>query len=42
MNAYIDVSDSGIGLPVAELDNVVEEYYQLDNPVRDRRKGLDL
>ena len=24
------------------MDNVFEEYYQLDNPVRDRRKGLGL
>lgn len=40
--ARITVSDTGVGIPEDELDNVFEEYYQLDNPVRDRRKGLGL
>ena len=38
----IDVSDTGIGIPESALDTIFEEYFQLDNPVRDRRKGLGL
>ncbi len=40
--AHISVSDTGIGIPHDDLDKVFEEYYQLDNQVRDRRKGLGL
>ncbi len=40
--ARIAVSDTGIGIPKDEVDKVFEEYYQLDNQVRDRRKGLGL
>ncbi len=40
--ARIAISDTGIGIPKDEVDKVFEEYYQLDNPVRDRRKGLGL
>lgn len=36
------VQDTGIGIPEEALDKVFEEYYQLDNPVRDRHKGLGL
>ncbi len=38
----INVSDSGIGISEDALERVFEEYYQLDNPARDRRKGLGL
>jgi PAS domain S-box-containing protein len=38
----ISVQDTGVGMPSEELDKIFEEYYQLDNPVRDRRKGLGL
>jgi PAS domain S-box-containing protein len=38
----ISVSDTGVGIDESELDRVFEEYYQLDNPARDRRKGLGL
>ncbi|MCH9672830.1 MAG: PAS domain S-box protein [Gammaproteobacteria bacterium] len=38
----IAVSDTGRGIPDAQLDRVFEEYFQLDNPVRDRKKGLGL
>ncbi len=41
-SARISVSDTGIGIPEAELDNVFEEFYQLNNPVRDRQRGLGL
>ncbi len=38
----ISVSDTGVGMPQNELDKIFNEYYQLDNPGRDRRKGLGL
>lgn len=38
----ISVSDTGVGISEDEIDNVFQEYYQLDNPIRDRRKGLGL
>jgi PAS domain S-box-containing protein len=40
--ARITVSDTGVGIPEEALKRVFDEYYQLDNPVRDRRKGLGL
>ncbi len=40
--AKIAISDTGVGITEEELDKVFEEYHQLDNPVRDRRKGLGL
>ncbi len=40
--ARIAVTDTGIGMPAESLDKVFDEYYQLDNDVRDRRKGLGL
>jgi signal transduction histidine kinase len=38
----ISVSDTGIGISEAEQEKVFEEFYQIDNPERDRRKGLGL
>jgi PAS domain S-box-containing protein len=38
----IEVRDTGIGIPEEAIDTIFEEYFQLDNPVRDRRKGLGL
>jgi len=38
----IYVSDTGIGIPADALDDVFSEYYQLNNPERDRGKGLGL
>ncbi len=40
--AQISVADTGVGIAASDLENVFEEYYQLDNSVRDRRKGLGL
>jgi two-component system, sensor histidine kinase len=40
--ARISVSDTGIGIPEEALEQIFEEYYQLGNPGRDRRKGLGL
>jgi PAS domain S-box-containing protein len=39
---HIEVRDTGIGIPETSLDTIFDEYFQLDNPVRDRRKGLGL
>lgn len=38
----IAVSDTGIGIRPEVLSQIFEEYYQVDNPHRDRRKGLGL
>jgi PAS domain S-box-containing protein len=38
----IDINDTGIGMPADKLDTVFEEYYQLDNPARERKRGLGL
>lgn len=38
----VDIIDSGKGIPSLELDNIFSEFYQLNNPERDRNKGLGL
>lgn len=38
----IDVVDTGIGIPTAAQESIFDEYFQLDNPVRQRNKGLGL
>ena len=38
----IVVGDSGIGIPAGERARIFDEYYQVDNVARDRRKGLGL
>jgi signal transduction histidine kinase len=40
--ACISVEDTGRGIPAAEQAMVFEEFYQVDNPERDRTKGLGL
>ncbi len=41
-NALIAVTDTGVGIPEDALETIFEEYIQLDNPIRDRSKGLGL
>ncbi len=41
-NLQITVTDEGPGIPLDEQTHVFLEYYQLDNPERDRSKGLGL
>jgi len=36
------VKDTGMGIPLDEQHAVFDEYYQLNNPERDRTKGLGL
>ena len=38
----IEIWDTGIGIPKSELDNVFEEFYQINNAERDRGRGLGL
>ena len=38
----VEVRDTGLGIPLSELERVFEEFYQLGNPERDRTQGLGL
>ncbi len=38
----IEVWDTGIGIPEAELPKIFGEFYQVENPERDRNKGLGI
>ena len=38
----ISVLDTGIGMSAEEQSLIFEEFYQIDNPERDRNKGLGL
>lgn len=40
--ALIEVWDTGAGIPEAAREAIFEEYVQLENPERDRAKGLGL
>jgi CheY-like chemotaxis protein len=40
--AVLSVADTGRGIPPAEQDRIFEEFYQLENPGRDRSKGVGL
>jgi len=41
-NINIQIHDTGIGIEKENLDNIFEEFYQVENPERDRSKGLGL
>jgi CheY-like chemotaxis protein len=38
----LQVWDTGPGMPEEELTKIFEEFYQIENPERDRTKGLGL
>ncbi len=38
----LSVCDTGIGIPIADQSMIFNEYTQLDNPSRDRSKGIGL
>ena len=38
----IQVHDTGIGIAAEDLKTIFEEYHQVDNPARDRNRGLGL
>ncbi len=38
----IEIWDNGVGVAENDLETIFEDYYQVDNPARDRRKGLGL
>jgi PAS domain S-box-containing protein len=39
---WIEVCDTGIGIPDEHADRIWEEFHQVGNPERDREKGLGL
>ena len=41
-DVVIYLEDTGIGIPAHAADEVFSEYFQLNNPERDRGKGLGL
>jgi two-component system, chemotaxis family, CheB/CheR fusion protein len=38
----IEVWDTGVGIPAEQLSAIFEEFHQLDNPARERSKGIGL
>ena len=38
----VEVWDTGIGIPPAEVERIFDEYRQVDNPARERSRGLGL
>ncbi len=38
----IEVADTGIGIPPDQLDQIFAEFHQVNNPERDRARGLGL
>ncbi|GLR65409.1 protein-glutamate methylesterase [Acidocella aquatica] len=41
-NVRIEIWDTGIGIPNADIEHIFEEYFQLDNAARERSRGLGL
>jgi two-component system, sensor histidine kinase len=39
---FLEISDSGVGIPAQDRERVFEEYFQVRNPTRDRTQGLGL
>ena len=41
-SVLIQIWDTGLGIPNSEQKHIFDEFYQLNNPERDRNKGLGL
>ena len=41
-NAMIVIADTGVGIEKAQLASIFDDYFQIDNPERDLRKGLGI
>ena len=41
-NVLLSIADTGKGIPLEQQENIFTEFTQLDNPERDRQKGLGL
>lgn len=41
-SAWIDVADTGIGIPHDQIAMIFDEFHQVGNPERDRSRGLGL
>jgi signal transduction histidine kinase len=39
---FIEVLDTGVGIAPEHLDQIFDEFYQVDNPGRDRSQGLGI
>ncbi|RIX78649.1 ATP-binding protein [Acidovorax cavernicola] len=39
---WLEVRDTGIGIVPQQLERIFEEFYQIDNPGRDRARGLGI
>jgi len=39
---WVEIHDTGEGIESVNLDRIFEEFYQVNNPARDRSKGLGL
>ena len=39
---HVDVADSGTGIAPDQLERIFEEFHQVDNPERDKARGLGL
>jgi two-component system CheB/CheR fusion protein len=38
----IEIWDTGLGIPATDLEAIFQEYHQIDNPARQRGRGLGL
>ena len=38
----LEVWDTGVGIPAEKIELIFEEFYQIDNPERDRSRGLGM
>jgi two-component system, sensor histidine kinase len=38
----LEVWDTGVGIPAEKIEMIFQEFYQIDNPERDRSRGLGM